>query len=92
MFVTAVLSPDHEAFVGWCRSRRFVVAGDGAEGGSGRWLAVRVLRAEDLDGVTVDRIDYALDFWRRGKREELLALDALARTRLRRRDPQVGHV
>ena len=39
-----------------------------------------------------DRIDYALDFWHRGDRDELLALDALARTRLRRREPKTGFV
>ncbi|MFN0089198.1 MAG: hypothetical protein ACKVWR_02860 [Acidimicrobiales bacterium] len=83
MFVTAVLSPDHDGFVGWCRANRFVPAGDGAEGANGRWLAVQVLSAADLHGLAADRIDYAVDFWRRGGRDELLALDALARGRLR---------
>lgn len=84
MFVTAVLSPDHEAFVDWCRSRRFRVAGDGAESESGLWLAVRVLAVGDLAGLAVDRVDYAVDYWRRGDRDELRALDALARAHIRR--------
>ena len=83
MFVTAVLCPDHDAFVSWCRSRGFEVSGDGAEGESGRWLALRVLAPDDLDGVTLDRLDYALHYWRRGEREQLMALDELARTRLK---------
>lgn len=90
MHITAVLSPDHEAFVGWCRSRGFTLAGDGAESHSGRWLAVRVLTAADLAGLTVDRIDYALDFWRRGGRDEVMALEALARSRLRHPPPVAG--
>ncbi|MCC6434832.1 MAG: hypothetical protein IT196_07375 [Acidimicrobiales bacterium] len=90
MYVTAVLSPDHDAFVGWCRSRGYVVVGDGAESRSGRWLAVRVLGPADLTGLTLDRVDYALDFWRRGDRDEVMALDASARSRLRRPPPIVG--
>lgn len=87
MYVTAVLSPDHDAFVGWCRSRGFLVAGDGAESRSGVWVAVQVLGPADLTGLVVDRIDYALDFWRRGTRDEVMALDALARSRLRHPPP-----
>lgn len=84
VFVTAVLCPDHEAFVGWCRTNRYTVAGDGAEGASGRWLALRVLDVGDLGGVTIDRIDYAVGFWR-APRAMTTELDAFARTRLRRR-------
>lgn len=83
MYVTAVLSPDPAAFVGWCRSRGFLAAGDGAESVSGRWVALRVLGPDDLAGVDIDRVDYALDFWRRGELEDLLALEALARSRIR---------
>ena len=90
MFVTAVLSPDAEAFIAWCRSNRFTAAGDGAEGESGRWLALRILCATDLDGISIDRIDYALDFWRRGERCSMLTLDELARSRLRRRELRTG--
>jgi hypothetical protein len=90
MFVTAVLCPDPAAFEAWCRSNRYLAAGDGAEAESGRWLAIRVLAAADLEGVTVDRLDYALDFWRRGDGEAIIALDAVARTRLRRPGPAVG--
>lgn len=88
MFVTAVLCPDHAAFLGWCRSRGFVASGDGAESSSGAWVAVRVLQAADLDGLRLDRLDYALDFWRRGERDELVALDELARSRLRHPPPR----
>lgn len=87
MFVTAVLSPDPAAFVGWCRSRGYRVAGDGAESTSGKWLAVRVLDASDLRGLEVDRVDYALDFWRRLPLEEALALEALAFACRRRARP-----
>lgn len=87
MFVTAVLSPDHEAFVGWCRSRGFRVSGDGGESRSGLWLAVRILSEADLRGLEVDRVDYALDYWRRGDRDTVIALDQLARTHIRRPIP-----
>lgn len=90
MFIAAVLSPDPSAFVAWCRANRYRCAGDGAEGESGKWLAVRVLGAEDLIGLEVDRVDYAIDFWRRGEggdRTAMFALDSLARTRLRRAPP-----
>ncbi|MEZ5237265.1 MAG: hypothetical protein AB7W59_28465 [Acidimicrobiia bacterium] len=90
MYVTAVLCPDPAAFVGWCRSRGFVASGDGAESRSGTWLAVRVLTEADLAGLRLDRVDYALDFWRRGERDALLALDAAARSRLHRPPPATG--
>ena len=81
--VRAVLCPDPDAFLGWCQSHGYVAVGDGAESVSGTRIAIRVVRATDLDGVTVDRVDYAVDFWRKGERGVMLALEALARTRLR---------
>ncbi len=85
MFLSAVLCPDHAAFAAWCYSRGFRLAGDGAESANGRWLALRVLQHTDLKGVTsLDRVEYAVDFWRRGTRQQTEALDALARSRLRR--------
>ena len=84
MYVTAVLCPDEAAFERWCRTSGYLRAGDGAETPDGRWVAVRVLDLADLDGLRPDRVDYALDFWRRGERHAVLALDEAARRRLRR--------
>ena len=85
MFLSAVLCPDHAAFAAWCHSRGFRLAGDGAESASGRWLALRGVQDTDLKGVTsLDRVEYAVDFWRRGTLQQTEALDALARSRLRR--------
>ena len=83
MFVRAVLCADAAGFSAWCQSNGFIGAGDGAESVSGAWLAIRVLCAADLDRVDIDRFDYAVDFWRKGDREFIQALDALAHTRLR---------
>ena len=83
-FVTAVLCNDDEGFAAWCRANPFRYAGDGAEGDNPRWLALRVLDPTDLAGVTIDRIDFAVDFWRKGARATTIALEALARTHLRR--------
>lgn len=85
VFLSAVLCPDHAAFAAWCYSRGFRLAGDGAESANGRWLALRVVHDTDLKGVTsLDRVEYAVDFWRRGTRHQTEALDAMARSRLRR--------
>ncbi len=84
MFVAAVLCPDEAAFVGWCRAHDYVPAGDGAEAASGRWMAVRVLGPDDLRGLTVDRVDYAVGYWR-GELAATVALDELARACIRRR-------
>jgi hypothetical protein len=89
MFVAAVLCADHAGFVAWCRTHGYRVSGDGAEAPSGRWLAVRVLAPDDLRGLDVDRVDYAVGFWR-GARAATVALDELARSRIRRRDG-AGH-
>ena len=83
--VTAVLCHDDEGFAAWCRANPFRYAGDGAEGHNPRWLALRVLQADDLAGVLIDRIDFAVDFWRNGDRETTLALEAVARNSLRSR-------
>jgi hypothetical protein len=84
MFVAAVLCADHTGFVAWCRTHGYSVSGDGAEAPSGRWLAVRVTSPADLVGLDVDRVEYAVDFWR-GERTATMALDEAARARLRRR-------
>lgn len=84
LFVTAVLCPHHESFVGWCRSNGYRQSGDGGETADGRWVAIEVLQASDLDGQVLDRVDHGLDFWRLGDRDTVFALDALARSRLRR--------
>ncbi len=84
LFVTAVLCPDHEAFVRWCRSNGYRASGDGAETADGRWVALEVTQAADLDGLVIDRVDHALDFWRLGEREVVFALEKHARSRLRR--------
>ena len=89
MYVTAVLCPDAAAFDRWCRNNGYLRAGDGAETADGRWLAVRVLGPADLEGVRPHRVDYALDFWRRGEREAVVALDEAARSLIRRPDASV---
>jgi len=86
VYVTAVLCPDAAAFDRWCRTNGYLRAGDGAESADGRWLAVRVLTSVDLDGVRPHRVDYALDFWRRGERATVVSLDELARSLIRRPD------
>jgi hypothetical protein len=86
MYVTAVLCPDAVAFERWCRTNGYVRAGDGAETPDGRWVAVRVLVPADLTGIRPHRIDYALDFWRRGERTAVVALDETARSLLVRPD------
>jgi len=90
LFVTAVLCPHHEAFVRWCRANGYRQSGDGGESADGRWVACRVLAPADLDGLVIDRVDHALDFWRLGERDAVFALDELARSRLRRHQAPDG--
>lgn len=77
MFITAVLCADAEGFATWCRAQGYTGVGDGAESHSGKWLAVRIMRPEDLAGVEVHRVDYAPGFWR-GDRAATDALNTLA--------------